>query len=51
MNFENYYKHNCKGCWNDECKFYQPTEDEEIAKLIEERETNKMMALVTHQKM
>ena len=38
MDFEDYYKHNCKGCWNDECKFHQPTEDEEIAKLIEERD-------------
>ena len=38
MDFEDCYKHNCKGCWNDECKFHQPTEDEEIAKLIEERD-------------
>ena len=38
MDFEDCYKHNCKGCLNDECKFHQPTEDEEIAKLIEERD-------------
>ena len=38
MDFEGCYKHNCKGCWNDKCKFHQPTEDEEIAKLIEERD-------------
>ena len=38
MDFEDCYKHNCKGYWNDECKFHQPTEDEEIAKLIEERD-------------
>ena len=38
MDFEDCYKHNCKDCWNDECKFYQSTEDEEIAKLIEERD-------------
>ena len=38
MDFEDCYKHNCKGCYNEDCKFYQPTEDEEIAKLIEERD-------------
>ena len=38
MDFEDCYKHNCKDCWNDECKFHQLTEDEEIAKLIEERD-------------
>ena len=38
MDFEDCYKHNCKGCWNDECKLHQPTEEEEIDKLIEERD-------------